>query len=472
MRILTRLVLTLLLLQGIYTWTFAQAPLPNTLTTVQKIYALSKFWNEVNYNFIYLDKMGGRRSWDSAYQAMIPEVLATKNDWEYYRILLKFCALLHDGHTNIWLPNSVGDYTLTKMFGKYWLSTQNIGGKAIVNRVLTSELKDIPLGTEIIEVNGVTTAQYAKDSVAPYISSSTDYVIEDGALSGLLFGLTGQSYVVKFKRPNGSEFTLNLTHAKTSDTSFYPPFPANPPLLELKWYKGAIAYVSLNSFGDRKIDSLFLQKLPELYAAKGLIIDLRNNGGGSTNIGTDILQYLTADTIWYPERSTTRQHVAAFKAWGAFVNARDTAGDAEARRDWLAFHDQLIYDLSPNPTPDTIHLNARRLVVPTVLLTGHNTASAAEDFLIYANGQKNIIRIGERSYGSTGQPYQLSLGGGINARICTKKDTYYDGTEFVGYGVKPDIEVIPTVQDYLDQKDPALAKALQYLGDKTKNPDR
>ncbi len=467
---LLNLLLTAILLQGIYSSSIAQAPVPNTLTPEQKIYGLSKFWNEVNYNFIYLAKIGGRRTWDSVYQANISAALATKNDWDFYRVLLKFCAFLHDGHTNIYLPNSVGDYTLTKMFGKYWLSTQNIGGKAIVNRVLTSELKDIPLGTEIIEVNGLPTAQYARDSVAPYISSSTDYVVEDGALSGLLFGLVGQSYVVKFKRPNGSEFTLNLTHEKTTDTSFYPPFPPNPPLLELKWYKGGIAYVALNSFGDRKIDSLFLEKLPALYAAKGLIIDLRNNGGGSTHIGANILQYLTADTIWYPERSSTRQHVAAYKAWGAFVNARDTAGDAEARRDWLDFHDQLIYDLSANPTPDTIHVRAKRLVVPTVLLTGHNTASAAEDFLIYANGQKNIIRIGERSYGSTGQPYQFSLVGGINARICTKKDTYYDGTEFVGYGVKPDIEVIPTVQDYLDKKDPALDKALQYLADKTKYP--
>jgi C-terminal processing protease CtpA/Prc len=465
-----KLLILLLMIASVQT-IFAQTPIPNNLTPTQKIYALSKFWNEVNYNFIYLDKIGGRRTWDSAYQAAIPEALATKNDWEYYRILLKFCAFLHDGHTNIFLPNSVGDYTLTKMFGKYWLGTQNIGGKAIVTRVLTSELKEIPLGTEIIEVNGLPTAQYVQDSVAPYISSSTDYVVQDGALSGLLFGTLGQSYHVKFKRPDGSVFTLNLTHAKTTDTSFYPPFPkANPGLLELKWYKGGIAYVALNSFGDRKIDSLFLQKLPELYAAKGLIIDLRNNGGGSTDIGTDILQYLTADTVWYPERSFTRQHIATYKAWGAFVSPKDTVGDADALKTWLDFHDQWIYDLNSNPSPDTIHLRARRLVVPTVLLTGHGTASAAEDFLIYANGQKNMIRIGERSYGSTGQPYQFGLVAGINARICTKKDTYYDGTEFVGYGVKPDMEVIPTLQDYLDKKDPALDKALQYLAGKTGAP--
>jgi C-terminal processing protease CtpA/Prc len=38
--------------------------------------------------------------------------------------------------------------------------------------------------------------------------------------------------------------------------------------------------------------------------------------------------------------------------------------------------------------------------------------------------------------------------------VCTKKDTYPDGREFVGYGIQPDIEVKATVQDFIDQKDP------------------
>jgi hypothetical protein len=34
---------------------------------------------------------------------------------------------------------------------------------------------------------------------------------------------------------------------------------------------------------------------------------------------------------------------------------------------------------------------------------------------------------------------------GGSARICTKKDTYPNGKEFVGYGIKPDIEVKRTL---------------------------
>lgn len=59
--------------------------------------------------------------------------------------------------------------------------------------------------------------------------------------------------------------------------------------------------------------------------------------------------------------------------------------------------------------------------------------------------------------------------GGGSARVCTKKDTYPDGREFVGYGVKPDIEVKRTVQDFIDNKDPVLTKALEYLASKKGN---
>lgn len=437
---------------------FAQ-DIPNTLSPAAKVYGLSKFWQEVNYNFVYLDKID-RHAWDSTYQALIPQVEQTRNDYDYYHLLLGFCAMLKDGHTNIYAPGSIGSKLYGKMFGKYWFGLEEIGGKAIVNRILKSEAAELPIGTEVIGVNGKPTRQYIKEDVAPYISSSTDYVRERWAIQNLLFGLIGTSYDVDFKKPDGKTFSMHLTHARTTDTAFYPAFP-HTPLLELKWYPGKIAYLALNSFGDDKIDSLFKAKLPELYEAKGLIIDLRNNGGGCTGTGTEILQYLMKDTLMQHSRYFTRNHLPAFKAWGAFLKPKDTINNAWNKKSWLVNHDQYYYTF--DYAPDTIHLRAKRLVVPTAILTGNNTASAAEDFLISAANQAHMIRIGECSFGSTGQPYQFDLVGGFSARICTKKDSYPDGSPFVGVGVKPDITVEPTVKDFINQKDPVLDKALEYL---------
>lgn len=433
---------------------------PNKISKADKIYGLSKFWQEVNYNFVYINKVD-RPKWDSTYKALLVTIPETKNDYEYYRELQKFCALLKDGHTNVDMPRTKDFETMTTMFGDYRLFVENIGGKAIIVRVNQSKKEEIPLGSEIIEVNGKTTQQYLQESVFPYLSSSTDYVIKDWGTTRLLIGLNGDSYQVKIKKPKGQVISLNLTHQTTQEKEVYPSFPEPRNLLDFKWYDKDIAYVALNSFGNPKIDTLFIQQLPELYKAKKLIIDLRNNGGGSTSIGFKIMQYLTNDSLLYGSRNTTRQLSSAFKAWGSYLSPKDTVNSEWNKKALLTFQDNYFYNF--DYAPEKVTIREKRIVIPTVILIGHNTASAAEDFLIYADKQKHMTKIGQHSFGSTGQPYQFDLPGGATARVCTKKDTYPDGREFVGYGVKPDIEVVPDLNDYIQKKDPALNKALDYL---------
>ena len=79
-----------------------------------------------------------------------------------------------------------------------------------------------------------------------------------------------------------------------------------------------------------------------------------------------------------------------------------------------------------------------------------------------AMGRGKIV--GQPTGGSTGQPLVIRLPGGGSARICSKRDRYPDGTEFIGVGVKPDIEIAPTVADVRSGRDVVLEKALRLLG--------
>jgi C-terminal processing protease CtpA/Prc len=458
MKIKSLLFLTLFICQ------ISQAQMPNALSAADKVYGLSKFWQEVNYNFIYFNRVD-RQVWDSTYRAMIMKVQDTKNDYEYYHELERFCATLNDGHTNIWYPKSVQDKVLNTMFGDYRLFIKNIDGKAIITTVIATKKDEMPIGSEIIEVNGLTTKAYINQFVRPYISSSTDYVLEDLCHAQLLQGLEGSTFIIKIKTPKGVEKSFTLTHKRTEDMTTYPPSQVDS-LLEFKWLENQIAYVALNSFGDDKINRDFEKILPELYKAKALIIDLRKNGGGMTGIGTGILKYLTNDKIIQRARYQTREHLASFKAWGAFLTPKDTINNAWNTKCYLYNKDQKYYSF--DYSPDTFDLSDKRIVVPTAVLIGHSTASAAEDFLISADNQKHFTKIGENSFGSTGQPFQFDMPGGGGARICTKKDTYPDGREFVGFGIKPDIEVKQTVEDYMTQKDRVLEKASAFLKAKLK----
>jgi C-terminal processing protease CtpA/Prc len=72
--------------------------------------------------------------------------------------------------------------------------------------------------------------------------------------------------------------------------------------------------------------------------------------------------------------------------------------------------------------------------------------------------------VGQSTGGSTGQPLVIHLPGGGSARICSKRDRYPDGTEFVGVGVKPDIEIEPTIADFRSGRDAAVERALELMG--------
>ncbi len=435
------------------------AQMINSISKADKVYGLSKFWQEVNYNFVYLNKVD-RVKWENDYKRLITEVQETENDYEYYRLLKKFCASLKDGHTNVSFPDTIRSSLYNTYFGEYRLFLTNIDDRAIVTRTNLSKKDEIPIGTEVIKVNGVDTKTYLEQEVIPYISSSTDYILMDQAVWKMFQAPKGTSFDVTFKFPNGKTKDLKLTHTKTIEKEVYPDFE-DWQLFEFKWIEKDIAYISLNSFGDPAIDTLFIEKLPELYKAKKLIVDLRKNGGGSTNIGRDILMYLTKDTLLYGSKTQSRLHIPSFKAWGQWTEEKDTIGSKFATQAYLSYHDNF-----PHYFPyeaDTIKLSAKRLVVPTAILIGHNTASAAEDFLIYTENQKHMIKIGEPTFGSTGQPMPFELPGGGPARVCTKKDTYPNGKEFVGFGIQPDIEVKKSLEDYLNDRDPVLENAIEYL---------
>lgn len=439
------------------------AQVPNTLSPAEKVFGLSRIWQEVNYNFIYLDKID-RVKWDSTYKALITKVQDTKDDYQYYRELQKFCAFLKDGHTSVYMPKGI--MILRENFGDYWLAVRNFDGKAIITETALSKKDEIPIGSEIIKVNGEPTERYINENVAPYISSSTEHELKDRSFLSLLQGLEGETYQVEIKKPNGKIISLSLTHKRSDGKLVIFPTPKEKKLADFKMYDNQVFYAALNSFNSPEITELFAEKAPEFYKAKGLIIDLRNNRGGNSVIGTGIFKYLTNDKLLNSPKVTSRQHIPAYKAWGRSLSPRDTVNDDWAKICFLSSQDKYYYKLDYNP--ESNKLEGKRVVVPTVLLIGHNTFSAAEDFLMLTDNQKHMIKIGEKTGGSTGNILFVNLPGGGTGIICTLKDTYPDGREFVGYGIKPDIEVKTTLNDFLNQKDPVLDRALEYLKTKIK----
>lgn len=443
---------------------FAHAQLPDTtLTDAKKLYGLSRFWQEANYNYAYFSNVPNL-NWDSAYQAFIPRVLATKNVYNYYRELQRFCALLKDGHTNVWLPDYISKNRSRRSFGDIKLEIRNIDGRPIVVNTAATTKDVVPVGSEIILVNKQPVKDYINEFIKPFISQSTDYILEDWSMDNLLDGFNGDTIRIDYRKP-GKATTLHsllLKREVKADVAWLN--PDSNSLFELKWLPGGIAKIDLNSFGDRKIVDTFITALPALQKAKGIIIDLRKNGGGSSEHAASILSYLTnADSI-RGGRWSTREHRASFKAWGSYAmqDLSDTSEWSKKAREY--YKGNVWYDGGEMTAANTAPAEKRLPNLPMAVLFGHQTASAAEDFLIMLDGLGNrAITVGQRSFASTGQPLPFSLPGGGSARICTKRDTYPDGKIFVGTGIIPQIEVNPTLDDYLKGRDVTLNRALATM---------
>lgn len=443
-----------------------QLPDPNkkNLTVDERLFGLSKFWSEVKYNFAFFHQVPDL-DWDAEYQQLIPEVVKEQSDYDYYQKLSKFCALLNDGHTNIYLPSKLSKQEVFPA-----IKLKSLEEKVIVSNIADSLEVSLPVGSEITHVNNVPVKEFMQEKILPYISSSTEYIKRSNATRNLLKGKSGQTFTLSIVMPDMQKQMVTVNCNTVSNINWV---IKNPKwsLIDTASLEGDLFYFSANSFGNASVIEEFEKHISLIQKSKGLIIDLRKNGGGNSTNGYGILKYLT-NKEFITSSWSTREHRGSYKAWGINnVGTRNEARHANGEhlsdwdRDAWKYAKGTKWHLSQ---PDTIQpSDSIYLDLPVVVLMGNNTASAAEDFLIAASSMNNITTMGQKSYGSTGQPLMFDLPGGGRARICTKKDTYPDGKEFVGYGIQPDIYIKETVKDFLSKYDRSLEEAKKYLKEKS-----
>jgi len=448
--------------------TFSFAQTPNNTSLSDKIYGLSKFWSEVNNNFVYVYKLD-KEKWEFAYKKAISNIQKTKNDYEYYRELQKLCAVLNDGHTQVFMPEELEGNLMNSTFGDYYFSFSNISGKTIVTSVSAKHKKEIPIGSMVISVNNIPIEEYQDRFVIPYISTSSEHTRKNTASRNLLLGNAGEKFEVEFLTPNKELKKLHITLAKYTGGVI---FPIPEPKLKPFYYKlldQEIGLIQLNSFENVSVLDDFKKTLPEIRNAKSIIIDIRNNQGGSSKIAKNIAKYFIQGDSILGAKNSTREIIPVERALGSFLNAQDTL---KGKKEWGLNKEETIkyYQAAQGARFYTYENNAEyfdkveKINVPVVILTDNNTASAAEDFLIYLYNQENITRIGDYTYGSTGQPLQIELPNGGSAWICTKKVTLPSGEEFVGTGIKPQILVKKTIDDYIiPDSDSQLEKAIRHI---------
>jgi carboxyl-terminal processing protease len=408
-------------------------PFRENLSDDEKVAGLSRFWSEVKFNFANFDLVPDL-NWDALYLAYLPKVRETKSTLEYYRLLMEFCALLKDGHTNVTPPEPL----MGEFYSRPLIRTRLIEGRVIVVRVQDDLLQrdGIVPGLEVLEINSMPVKQYAEQRVMPFQSSSTKQDLEvRGYEYALLAGSSREPLEILFQDSAGQTFKKNLRRLTPIDREkAMMPTPA----LEFGRLPGNIAYVSLNTFNTNEVVKQFEAAYAEIEKTDAMILDVRNNGGGNSNNGYAILAYLTGKPF-KTSQWKTRNYRPSYRAW-------------QRAAEWYS---EPAGEYSPNPT--------KLYTKPVIVLTSPRTFSAAEDFAVAFDFMKRGKIIGEATGGSTGQPLNFSLPGKGSARVCTKRDSYPDGKEFVGVGIQPHIAVQPKLADFRNGRDTVLEAALNEL---------
>lgn len=442
----------------------------NQISNIDKLYALTNYWKEVEYNFVYFNKVD-KAEWTSSYRRLLDEV-SELDDFEYYRRLQKLSALLNDGHTQIYPPDHLENMIVHGEFDDFKLATALVEGKVVIARVSQNKKDIFPIGTEIVKINGRPVTQYMNEEIEPYLSVSSPHVKKIKAAERVFSSIKGTSYHIQFKTPTGRVIASDLKLSPTQNNKMYPILPEGSAFSS-RWLRNKIFYVKLQSFEKSSIYNEFLKILPEMKKAKGIILDIRNNGGGSSAVARNIAQHFISDSLIYGAKNQSRLLIPTDRALGSFLSAQDTL---EGKKDWgLSREQTLMYYKSAQgylfhdypSSPIRIGREVEKIIVPTLILTESNTASAAEDFLIYTDRQSHIRRMGNYTYGSTGQPLTLALPNGGEAWICTKKVSFPDGTEFVGTGIRPHIKVDYTLKDLIKDEDSVLDRAMRELAKAT-----
>jgi carboxyl-terminal processing protease len=409
-------------------------PYRESLPVAERIAGLSLFWEEARHGFVYFDHVPDLE-WDRVYLDFLPQVIAAQTTEGYYRVMMQLAPLLRDGHTNIYPPKELQ----RRFYARPPLRTESIQGHVYVTQVASASLaRRVHVGDEVIAIDAIPVERYATDNVAPFVSSSTPQDREVRMYDyQLLRGDAQKPVLLALRGADGVERNESVARRGYDDVHW-------PPEFGFRMLSGEVAYLALDHFESSEGVKAFEKALPQILGAKGLVLDLRDNGGGSSNYGFEILSYLIPGPLTTAQ-SRYRSESSLFRAGGS---------SREGRIQWA-------------PTPgDGNHYrsdHAQHYAGPVALLIGPQTFSAAEDFVVAFDYAKRGLLVGSATAGSTGQPLMLALPGGGTARICVKRDSYPDGREFVGKGIAPDVAVTTTIDAIRRGEDPVLDRAAAEL---------
>ncbi|MBR3757116.1 MAG: peptidase S41 [Bacteroidaceae bacterium] len=314
---------------------------------------------------------------------------------DYGLLLREYFAALNIGHAGVMLTLHSAEYYPTIVENRLFIDKPN---DHFTNNGFSD--KD-----EIIAINNTPINQYL-ESREKYTSASTE-TYKTHLTQCRIFTSFTDSLIYCDVRRNGD--TLKLKLPLTSSIL------NNIPKAYYKILRDSIGYICIESMMDNVVKD-FKQAYNQVCNLPYLIVDVRGNGGGNSNNGRLIAEYLLKE----PQEHCVGGNIT--------------------------------------PQPDAYKGKV-------YLLTSNHTFSAAESFTIDLKESGYVTLVGEKTAGDTGcAPKNFTSKYGIWFRIPTREPHFSPkGLPMEGENIEPHHEVKQTLTDFFDEKDTAIEFILNKL---------
>lgn len=464
-----------------------------TLQELSKDYDLYQNILEAHHPSLYWYR--SKDSMDNYFEKGRKQLKDSMTEIDFRKVLNFVTAKIGCGHTTTSASKSFSKYAdkapLSKLFP---LSVKIWPEAAVVTANLNRKDSLIKRGTVIKSINGKSLQQLA-DTMFQYISTDGynnthryQRLSSFGAFGSAYTSLYGLSdkYAVEYVAPDGSTQTDSLkVYNIASDTAGRK--PARPPvksqpkpsrqerreamlnrsrLLQIDT-ANKTAMMNLATFtrnyGLRRFFKNSFKTLKE-NNIQHLIIDVRNNGGGSVTNSTILTRYITnhrfkiCDTLFSIRRKTPYHKYIKGYFWNHLFMNFFTARKKDGNFHFGYFERHYFKPKKSN------HYDGKVYV-----LTGGNSFSATTLFISAVIKQDNVTVIGEETgggaYGNSAWllPEVTLPETGVRFRLPLFRLVIDKTVPKIGRGVQPEVEAGPTVDALRKGTDYKLDKAMELI---------
>lgn len=403
-------------------------------------------------------------------QKMHSRINNTTTAKDYYLILLEWAAAFHDGHVNA----NVDDVEKEKLdFYEPKIKFEILAPGTLHEKLLISSFGnaegELRVGTEIQFINGRPWTDYLNQAIKLY-SGSTERMRRRGAakMLPLVLGLESESSkIVIDGQFNGNKVQGTILRppplpAGSSETG---PNPSARPEDLNNLIKSSVTnnrgYLRIDGFQGGFSETQLDEAMKSFVNTEGLLIDVRNNGGG-TQSGDVILSYLAKRKIYrYVQQVRNSDFIHAL------------------RPDYILKTDFIDGQLWSQFWGDEIEPKKQLYTKPVVVLTSSRCFSACDTFVSAIKQYQFGTIVGESTGGGTGSPQSFTLPySKMRFRYSMVKGlTGVTQEPIEGVGTAVDIEIYPTVEERQLNVDLQLKKTWGVLDQaievaKSVNPEK